>query len=247
MGVLTRRRWIGEALRFAKAEGALLAAMAVASAGAMGFAGLSDMLDEDTLDENRRRGVDAAILAWLRPGPDTSDPAGPAWLDLAMLDLTSLGSIAVLGVITLASGGFLLMRGQRLAASALAAGLAGAIVLSESLKAVFERTRPPEAFRAAEALNSSFPSGHALLATAVYLTLGVLLARAVTRRRLKAYIVGVAMQLAVLVGVSRVYLGVHWTTDVLAGWCVGAVWAALCWIAVHLVQRRAGSPAAEAG
>lgn len=220
-------------VRLLSGEGALLAAMAVVSGGLLGFAGLSDALDEE-----EGRSFDLAILQGLHSGLDPADPIGPAWLDHAMIDITSLGSIAVLTLITLATGGFLLMRNQRVQAMALVAGLAGGIVLSESLKSVFERTRPPEIYRAAEALNYSFPSGHALLSTVVYLTLGALLAQAVKRQSLRVYLLAVSISLAVLVGGSRVYLGVHWASDVLAGWCVGAAWAALCWLAVQLFERR---------
>jgi undecaprenyl-diphosphatase len=219
--------------RSLNAEGSLLPAMAVLSAGLLGFVSAADALDEEG-----DRTFDLAVLKALHPGPDPSDPIGPAWLDLAITDITSLGSIAVLAIVTLATGGFMFMRGQSVRAMALAVGLGGGVVLSETLKSVFERTRPPEAFRAAEALNYSFPSGHALLSTVVYLTLGAMLAGAVRRGRLKAYILGVSITLAVLVGASRVYLGVHWASDVLAGWCVGAMWAACCWLVMQQVERR---------
>jgi undecaprenyl-diphosphatase len=77
-----------------------------------------------------------------------------------------------------------------------------------------------------------------MLAALTYLTLGALLARAEERKRLKAYFLLVAATLTFLVGLSRVYLGVHWPTDVLAGWTAGASWAILCWLAARWLQSR---------
>ena len=76
-----------------------------------------------------------------------------------------------------------------------------------------------------------------MMSAVVYLTLGALLARSQPRKRLKAYFLLVAAFLTLIVGVSRVYLGVHWPTDVLAGWTAGAVWAILCWLAARRLQR----------
>jgi undecaprenyl-diphosphatase len=95
-----------------------------------------------------------------------------------------------------------------------------------------------------ESLNASFPSGHALLSTVVYLTLGAMLARAVKTPAMKAYAMGVAVALALIVGASRVYLGVHWASDVLGGWSLGAAWATLCWLAERAIAGRL-KPAAD--
>jgi len=84
----------------------------------------------------------------------------------------------------------------------------------------------------------SFPSGHAFLSAVTFLTLGALLARVQREPGLKAYMLGVAIALTIVVGLSRLYLGVHWPTDVLAGWCAGAAWAILCWSAADRLQRR---------
>ena len=117
-------------------------------------------------------------------------------------------------------------------------GLAGGVVLSEGLKGVFERARPPALFQSVETINASFPSGHALLSTVFYLTVGVLLARTLPRRRLKTFVLGTAVLIALLVGATRVYLAAHWATDVLAGWSVGAAWAMSLWVAASLIERR---------
>ena len=112
------------------------------------------------------------------------------------------------------------------------------MLLSSGLKGLFDRPRPDLVPHAVEVYTMSFPSGHATLSAVTYLTLGALLARVQPRRRVKAYLLGVAVLLAVLIGASRVYLGVHWPTDVLAGWCVGAAWAMLCWTVATWLQRR---------
>jgi undecaprenyl-diphosphatase len=111
-------------------------------------------------------------------------------------------------------------------------------LLSSGLKELFDRPRPDLVPHAVQVYTASFPSGHAMLSAVAYLTLGALLARVQAQRRVKAYLLGVSVLLAVLIGVSRVYLGVHWPTDVLAGWCVGAAWAMFCWTVALWLQRR---------
>jgi undecaprenyl-diphosphatase len=112
------------------------------------------------------------------------------------------------------------------------------MLLSTLLKMGFDRPRPDLVPHGALVYTASFPSGHATLSAVVYLTLGALLARVQPRLVLKLYLLGLAILLTVMVGVSRVYLGVHWPTDVLAGWAVGAAWALLCWATALWLQRR---------
>ena len=102
---------------------------------------------------------------------------------------------------------------------------------------MFGRERPEAALRAVEAMNPSFPSGHAMLSAAVFLVLGALSARFVRRKRVKAYVIAAAVTATVLVGCTRVYLGVHWPSDVLAGWALGAGWAMACWLAAWAWDR----------
>jgi undecaprenyl-diphosphatase len=106
------------------------------------------------------------------------------------------------------------------------------------LKEFFERPRPDLVPHGAEVFTASFPSGHAMMSAVVYLTLGALLARVETGLRVKAFVLSVSVLLTVLVGISRVYLGVHWPTDVLAGWTVGAAWAVMCWLIARVLQRK---------
>lgn len=108
------------------------------------------------------------------------------------------------------------------------------------LKMGFDRVRPDLVPHGSFVYTASFPSGHALMSAVTYLTLGALLASVHSPARVKAYFLAVAMVLTLLVGVSRVYLGVHWPTDVAAGWSVGAAWALMSWLLMRWLQKRGG-------
>jgi undecaprenyl-diphosphatase len=104
------------------------------------------------------------------------------------------------------------------------------------LKYSIDRDRPALVPHGSVVYTASFPSGHSMLAASTYLTMGALLARVQRRRRIKAYILMVAITATLLVGISRVYLGVHWPTDVIAGWTAGTGWALLCWLLARWLQ-----------
>ena len=122
-----------------------------------------------------------------------------------------------------------------------ATGLCGGIVVSSIAKGFFDRPRPDLVPHGSIVSTASFPSGHSMMAAVAYLTLGVLIARVLADRRLKIYVLCLAMMVTVLVGVSRVYLGVHWPTDVLAGWLAGSGWAVACLLGARLVSRANGT------
>jgi undecaprenyl-diphosphatase len=180
--------------------------------------------------------IDRRILLALRDGP--KDPIGPPFVEEFWLEITNLGSVTVLCLVSLIAAGCLLILRRFRVTLMLTAGLLGGILLSFGLKALVARPRPDFVTHLAAVSSMSFPSGHSTMSAIVYPTLGVILARAATWPLLKHYAIGVALALMVLVGASRVYLGVHYATDVLAGWCVGLSWALLCWIAARLLQRR---------
>ena len=219
------------ALRIARTEIAAISALFIVALGVMTFVELAD-----DMTEADGRAFDEAVLGAMRPGA-MIDPWGPGWLEEAAMDLTALGGIAVLGLFALVTVGFLILQRKRLSALLLVLGLAGGVALSEGLKAMFGRERPPEALQAVETLNASFPSGHSLLSAVFYLSIGVMLTRAFPQKRFKAYIIGVAVLLTLIVGLTRVYLAAHWATDVLAGWSVGAAWAMALWLVAYAVQR----------
>jgi undecaprenyl-diphosphatase len=179
--------------------------------------------------EGDTRAIDEQIILALRTS-DTSDPIGPAWFEEAVRDLTALGSTLVLSMVVLTVVGFLLLvRQWRAAIFTFAASVSGQLA-SHVLKEIFGRPRPDLISHEAEVFTHSFPSGHAMMSAVVYLTLASLAARLMQRRRLKLYALSVAVVFTMLIGVSRVYLGVHWPSDVLAGWMIGASWALACWL-----------------
>lgn len=189
-----------------------------------------DVMEGDAQD------LDRSLLLLLRQPDDLSDPIGPGWFEEAARDVTGLGGTTVLAFVTFAVVIFLFM--VRKSASALFVIFAtiGGLFLSNLLKYLFERPRPDLVPHATEVYTASFPSGHAMLSAVTYLTLGALLARFQPSRRVKGFFLSLAVILTLAVGASRVYLGVHWPTDVLAGWCIGAAWAALCWFLALQLQ-----------
>lgn len=181
---------------------------------------------------------DTAILLAFRHSTDLSVPIGPPWLESVMRDFTALGGVAILTTVTALVVGFLLLTGKRHAAQAVVISVIGGIVLSSLLKWGFSRPRPDLVPHGTVVYTQSFPSGHAMLSAVVYLTLGALLARTEAKVAVKVYLLACAGVLTVVIGISRIYLGVHWPTDVLAGWAVGAGWALLCWLVMLWLQGR---------
>jgi undecaprenyl-diphosphatase len=200
--------------------------------GVWGFVELAgDVLEGDT------KALDHWLLNALRNPEDPAWPLGPRWLVEVGRDITALGSSVVLALVTTAVLGFLLLQRKYGAMWFVVITTVSGGLLSHTLKELFARERPsPVPFIWVS--SPSFPSGHAMLSAVVYLALGILLARIEPRPLLKVYFLGVMMALTFMVGLSRVYLGVHYPTDVLAGWTVGLVWGLLCWLAARYLQRR---------
>lgn len=192
----------------------------------------------DEVREGSTAALDEALLLLFRNPIDRSDPLGPPWLQEMMRDFTALGGVGVLSMIALAACGYLILLRKRRAALAVLLAVAGGVLISQMIKAGIDRPRPDLVPHGSYVSTASFPSGHSMMAATVYLTLAVMLARVEPRWRSRSYLIGCAMFIVMLVGVSRVYLGVHWPTDVLAGWSVGAGWAIGCWGATLWLQRR---------
>jgi undecaprenyl-diphosphatase len=208
-------------------------ALLIVALGGTGFLAIAE-----DVAEGETRALDLAILKALRVGGDPHALVGPKWLHIAAVDVTALGSVAVLGLVILLAFALLASLRRWGEGLLLLAGAGGGLMISQALKRLFERERPDLVYRAVEAANASFPSGHAMMSAVVFLTLGVLAARFAGKRRVKVLAVVAAVLVSLLVGLSRVYLGVHWASDVLAGWCVGAAWAMACWLAAFFIQRR---------
>ena len=222
-------------LTAARNELGAVAALLVLAGGALAFLDLSeDVAEGDTT------AFDLAVLKALRLPGDPNSLVGPRWLHLAAVDVTALGSVTVLGLIVTLAVAFLASLKRWSEALLVLVGAGGGVAISQGLKQLFGRARPDLAYRAVEAANPSFPSGHAMLSAVVFLTLGALAARFSDLRRIKALALGAAVLLSLLVGASRIYLGVHWTSDVLAGWSLGAAWAMACWMAAWWWERRSG-------
>src|SRR5579871_803473 len=226
-GVLVRTlAWLGGH------ELAILLAIAGVAAGISLFAEIADqMVDGGTQTLDRR-----LLLAMRRPG-DLA-PIGPPAFQEAARDVTALGGVVVLVLLTTSTVIFLALDGKRHMALFVLASVGSGLVVSVLLKQLFQRPRPDLVPYATYVSSTSFPSGHSMMSAITYLALGALLARSQERKLLKAYFLLIAVLLTFLIGVSRVYLGVHWPSDVVAGWTAGAVWALSCWLLAQWLQRR---------
>lgn len=196
-----------------------------------------EITDEVTEGEGEARWFDHGLLLALRT-QDLSDPIGPRWVEETVAEITALGGFGVLALVTLLVAGFLAIQRKWGDVALVLVATIGGTAISEGLKVGFSRPRPDLVAHVVDVTSMSFPSGHAMLSAVTYLTLGALLARSQERARDRGYILVAAIIVTLLIGASRVYLGVHWPTDVLAGWCLGAAWALLCWIVATLIMRR---------
>ena len=210
-----------------------LIVLIIVAGGILGFAELAQ-----DVREGNTNSFDKSVLISLREPADRSDPIGPRWLEEMMRDFTALGSHGVVTLLTLGVCAFLVLDGKGRAALLVLLAVGGAMIWSPLLKEGFQRARPDLVPHGQYVYTKSFPSGHSMLAAAAYLGMGALLARVQGRRRLKVFLISFAVLLTLVVGFSRVYLGVHWPTDVLAGWTAGGIWALLCWFLARWLQRR---------
>jgi undecaprenyl-diphosphatase len=191
-----------------------------------------EVVEGETLSFDRN-----LLLALRQPG-NPAVPIGPPWLPEAARDVTALGSTIVLGIILLAVVGYLLLARRRATAWLTLGTVLSGVALNSVLKFSFARPRPDLVTPAVRVFTASFPSGHATLSAITYLTLGALLARIHSEISVRIYFMALAALLTILVGLSRIYLGVHYPTDVLAGWCIGTAWAMGCWVFMAWLQRR---------
>lgn len=185
--------------------------------------------------EGETHAVDRSIVLLFRTPGDLNDPIGSRNVEEAVRDVTALGGTTVVTLVTiLAILAFVFQKRFR-HALVMGAAVLLATLSSDIIKAVLDRPRPDLVPHGAYVYSASFPSGHSTLATTTYLTLAMLVASLEPHRSTKALAYGVAAVVLVGVGVSRVYLGVHWPSDVLAGWCLGSAWALVAWAALRLI------------
>jgi undecaprenyl-diphosphatase len=193
----------------------------------------------DEVMEGSTTTLDQTIILLFRSGSDNlSGPIGPPWVREMARDITSLGSVSVLGIVSFVVVVYLLLAKSRAAALLVLVAVLGGLAINSLLKIQFARPRPDLFVPAAKVFTASFPSGHAAYSAITYMTLAALLARTTECRRLRVYFVAVAVAVTFMIGVSRVYLGVHYPTDVLAGWCLGATWALICWAVMTRLQHK---------
>lgn len=187
----------------------------------------SEVLEGDT------QTLDTKILVALRNAADPSKTIGPTWVEFAMMDLTALGGPTVLGLVVFAVVGFLALQTRYRTALVVLFTAATGEIANYAMKSAFMRPRPTIVPHLRDVVSTSFPSGHAMESAIIYLTLGAMLMRVAERRLTKVYVLAMAGVLTFLVGISRVFLGVHYPSDVIGGWIIGFVWASICWLAAQ--------------
>jgi undecaprenyl-diphosphatase len=231
---LTRQRLIQYGLAWLRQfEGRVLMALIFLAGGVWLFIAVTDQVLEGDSRE-----IDTMILLAMREPDDSDDPLGPIWMEEVGRDFTALGGAGVQVLLLALVIGYLALIRKPNAILLVLSAIVGAWLLNTLLKEIFDRPRPDLVPHGSYVYQASFPSGHAMSSAAFYLTLGVLLARLHVRRYIQTYFVGAALLITLIVGVSRVYLGVHWPSDVLAGWALGSVWAILCWMLTRWLQQR---------
>jgi undecaprenyl-diphosphatase len=184
-------------------------------------------------------GFDEAVLLALRTAPD--DPIGPESLTHAFMHISALGSGSVTGIIVLIAVIFFVVSGHWRYAMLMLACSLGTLAGMSLLKNFYERERPTVVTHIDPPGGHSFPSGHSMISAALYMTLAVLIARTMERRRQRVAVVAIGAALMMLIGFTRLYLGVHYPTDVLAGWTAGLLWALICGLIVNRLGKRGTS------
>ncbi|OXT01580.1 hypothetical protein B7H23_00980 [Notoacmeibacter marinus] len=205
---------------------------AIASAALFVFLAIADEVDEGETER-----LDQAVLLFFRHAGDPEQTIGPPWVRESAIEFTALGGIPVVTLLVITVLGFLAIERRWGAALFVSIGILGGMALSTSLKLFYSRPRPDLVTQLDVIHTKSFPSGHATITTCVVLTLAVMLIRLTDNPRGRVYIFVMAVIYALLIGVTRVYLGVHWPSDVLAGWAIGTFWACFCWVVMTLLQR----------
>lgn len=193
----------------------------------------------DEVEDGDVQSLDNRIMLAMRHADDPSQTIGPKWMAEAGRDMTALGGYAVLLLILFSVSGYLWLSGKPTTVGVIWLSVISGYLLTMGLKSSFERPRPILVPHLSYVATTSFPSGHSMMSAIVYITLGALLAQLVPTHRMRLYCLAVPLVITGLVGVSRVYVGVHYPSDVLAGWAAGLVWATICWLVSRHVRRAA--------
>lgn len=190
----------------------------------------------DEVSEAEIASLDQALLLVFRNPADVTDPLGPPWFEETVTEITSLGGYPILIAVVAAVVGYLLVVRMLGPALYVVLSVGAGTLLSQLLKMLYDRPRPEIVDHLVVTHTASFPSGHATMSTVVYLTLAALVVRLVEQTRVRVYVLAVAILVSLAVGLSRIYLGVHWPSDVAAGWALGAAWASISWLAVSALR-----------
>ncbi len=232
------RDWLSLIIRFVRSrEPILLVGLLMIVAGTWGFVELADEVLEGGTDE-----FDRWAVRQLRTTEDAATPIGPRWMAEVGRDITGLGGVAVLSLLISVSAGFLAVHRAYRTMVVLSVSTTSGILFSLLLKQGFARPRPDLVPHLSDVYTSSFPSGHSMMSAIVYLTLAVILVPVLKRFWLRLYVLGCAVLLTGLIGISRVYMGVHYPTDVLAGWTAGLVWAIACSLIAKSIPMKTITP-----
>lgn len=200
-------------------------------AGLYAFLEIADEISEQEIET-----FDRYVFLLFRSATDVSDPLGPPWFEETMTEITALGGYPILVVLVGSVVGFLLVARHFGPALFVLVSIVAGTAMSQSLKQLYDRARPDLVDHLVNTHTASFPSGHATMSAVVYLTLASLIVRLVDQTAVRVYVMIVAVAIAVAVGISRIYLGVHWPSDVVAGWALGVVWASFSWLVVSALR-----------
>ena len=227
------RRWLVKGVRTGKENPLPVLLLGIVTLGVYAFIEIADEVAEGEI-----RQIDELIFLMMRLPGDPPIPRGPDWLQETALEITAIGGYPLIILTVAAVCGFFIV--TRRYGAALYAGLSvsSGALLTHTLKQYYARPRP-DLFEHLDTVHTaSFPSGHAMVTMVAYLTLAAIVIGYLESRRARIYVLGVALFVAVIVGISRVYLGVHWPSDVAAGWALGCAWASFTWLVARLLRTR---------
>ena len=205
--------------------------IALVAGGVYVFLATATSVREDALER-----FDNWLVPLFRQPGDVSAPIGPDWFAQTVVEITTLGGYPVLVTLVTAIAGFLLVYRRFGPAIFMIAAIISGTIASHLLKIVYDRPRPDVVDHLVATHTASFPSGHATMSAVVYLTLATMIVRLVDDVAVRIYVILMAVFLTFMVGMSRIYLGVHWPSDVIAGWALGTAWACLSWLAVTALR-----------